>query len=80
LSYPFLHADRISTPTLFMCGSADFNVPLPASEQMYEALRSNGVPTRLVIYPDQNHGFTRPSFILDKRKRYLDWYGKYVKP
>jgi dipeptidyl aminopeptidase/acylaminoacyl peptidase len=79
LSYPFLHADRITTPTLFMCGSADFNVPLPASEQMYEALRSVGVPTRLVIYPDQNHGFVRPSFILDKRKRYLDWYTRYVK-
>ena len=28
LSYPFLHADRIKTPTLFQCGAADFNVPL----------------------------------------------------
>ena len=79
LSYPFLHADRISTPTLFMCGEQDFNVPLVGSEQMYEALRSIGVPTRLVIYPGEFHSFTRPSFILDKRKRYLDWYGRYLK-
>ncbi len=28
MSYPFLHADRIKTPTLFMCGEKDFNVPL----------------------------------------------------
>ena len=51
LSYPFLHADRIKTPTLFLCGESDFNVPLLNSEQMYQALRSLGIPTELVIYP-----------------------------
>lgn len=78
LSYPFLHADRISTPTLFMCGAADFNVPLVGSEQMYQALRSLDVPTKLVIYPEQYHSLTRPSFQLDKRRRYLAWYQKYL--
>ena len=79
LSYPFLEADRISTPTLFMCGAADFNVPLAASEQMYQALKSIGVPTRLIIYPEQFHSFTRASFTYDKRQRYLDWYDRYLK-
>ncbi len=79
LSYPFLKADRISTPTLFLCGAEDFNVPLVASEQMYQALRSLGVPTQLVIYPQQNHSLTRPSFQFDKRRRYLAWYEKYLK-
>jgi hypothetical protein len=46
LSYPFLHADKIKTPTLFLCGENDFNVPLLNTEQMYQALRSLGVPTR----------------------------------
>lgn len=41
-SYPFFHADRIKTPTLFLCGEKDFNVPLIGSEQMYQALRSLG--------------------------------------
>ena len=54
-SYPFLHADRIVTPTLFMCGELDFNVPLLNSEQMYQAVRSVGVETQLVIYPGQYH-------------------------
>ena len=51
LSYPFLHADRIKTPTLFLGGERDFNVPVQGSQQMYQALRSLGVPTELVIYP-----------------------------
>jgi dipeptidyl aminopeptidase/acylaminoacyl peptidase len=80
ISYPFLHADKIKTPTLFLCGEADFNVPLLNSEQMYQALRSQGVPTELVIYPGQNHGLKKPSYIIDRYKRYLDWYAKWMSP
>ena len=58
-SYPFLHADRINTPTLFQCGQIDFNVPCIGAEQMYQALRSLKVPTRLVVYPGQHHGTHR---------------------
>jgi len=79
LSYPFLHADRIVTPTLFMCGEKDFNVPLLNSEQMYEALRSLGRDTQLVIYPGQFHGLTKPSYIKDRLQRYLDWYDRHLK-
>jgi dipeptidyl aminopeptidase/acylaminoacyl peptidase len=79
LSYPFLHADRIKTPTLFLCGQNDFNVPLLNTEQMYQALRSLGVPTELVIYPGEFHEFKKPSYIIDRYKRYLDWHGKWIK-
>jgi dipeptidyl aminopeptidase/acylaminoacyl peptidase len=78
VSYPFFHADRIRTPTLFMGGEKDFNVPLLGSEQMYQALRSLGVDTELVIYPNQNHGITTPSYKKDRLERYLAWYGKYL--
>ncbi|HEY7498751.1 MAG TPA: S9 family peptidase [Vicinamibacterales bacterium] len=80
VSYPFFHADRIKTPTLFLCGEKDFNVPLAGSEQMYQALRSLGVQTELVIYPDQRHGITTPSYRTDRLQRYLDWYEKYLRP
>ncbi|MBA3963355.1 MAG: S9 family peptidase [Chthoniobacterales bacterium] len=79
ISYPFLHADKIKTPTLFLCGESDFNVPLPNSQQMYQALRTLGVPTELVIYPGQFHGIRKPSYLLDRYKRYLDWYAKYIR-
>jgi dipeptidyl aminopeptidase/acylaminoacyl peptidase len=79
LSYPFLHADQITTPTLFLGGEKDFNVPLIGGEQMYEALRSLGIPTQLVVYPGQFHGITRPSYQKDRIERYLAWYAKYLK-
>ncbi len=81
LSYPFLEADkRIHTPTLFMGGTSDMNVPILGGEQMYQALKSLGVPTELVVYPGQFHGFTRPSFIRDRYERWLAWWDKYLKP
>lgn len=82
VSYPFFHADRIRTPTLFMGGESDFNVPIVGGEQMYQALRTLGVPTQLVIYPKQFHGLTVPSYRVDRLQRYLAWYDRYtrVKP
>jgi dipeptidyl aminopeptidase/acylaminoacyl peptidase len=77
-SYPFLHADRIVTPTLFLCGDADFNVPLLNSEQMYQALKSNGRDAQLVIYPGEPHELHKPSNRRDRMERYLGWYGKYL--
>lgn len=79
LSSPFLKADRIRTPTLFLCGEKDFNVPLLNSEQMYQALRSLGVPTRLVIYPGQFHGIDKPSYQRHRYEQYLAWYGEYLR-
>ena len=60
LSYPFYNAEKIKTPTLFLGGEKDFNVPIAGGEQMYQALKSLGVPTELVIYPGQFHGLTVP--------------------
>ncbi len=78
VSFPFLHADRITTPTLFLCGQDDFNVPLLASEQMYQALRRLGVDTELVIYPGESHDLERPSFARDFLERSLRWYDRYL--
>jgi dipeptidyl aminopeptidase/acylaminoacyl peptidase len=79
ISYPFLHADRIKTPTLFLGGERDFNVPIQGGQQMYQALRSLGIDTQLVIYPNENHGIGRPSYVRDRYERYLAWYDKYLK-
>jgi dipeptidyl aminopeptidase/acylaminoacyl peptidase len=80
VSYPFFHADRIRTPTLFLGGDKDFNVPVAGGEQMYQALRALGVPTQLIVYPDEHHSLTRPSFLVDRYARYLEWMDRYLKP
>jgi dipeptidyl aminopeptidase/acylaminoacyl peptidase len=79
LSYPFLHADRIKTPTLYFSGEKDSNVPMIGNQEMYEALRSLGIPTGLIIYPNEFHGIQRPSYQRDRYERYLAWYAKYIK-
>lgn len=79
VGFPFLHANRIKTPTLFMVGEKDFNVPANGTEQMYQALRSLGIPTQLVVYPRQFHGISVPSYQKDRFERYLKWYDKYLK-
>jgi dipeptidyl aminopeptidase/acylaminoacyl peptidase len=78
ISYPFIAADHITTPTLFLCGTLDYAVPLLHSEQMYEALKSLGRDTELVIYPGQSHSFVRPSFRRDRLLRGLDWYNQHL--
>jgi dipeptidyl aminopeptidase/acylaminoacyl peptidase len=76
---PFYRVNNITTPTLFMGGEIDWNVPIIGSEQMYQALKSLGRTTELVVYPGEYHGFTVPSHIKDRLERYLAWYVHYVK-
>jgi dipeptidyl aminopeptidase/acylaminoacyl peptidase len=78
LSYPFFHADRIHTPTLFLGGEKDFNVPIVGGEQMYQSLRTLGVPSQLVVYPGQHHVFTRPSYVKDLADRMSAWLDRFI--
>ncbi len=78
VSYPFLNVEKIKTPTLYMVGEKDFNVPAAGGEQMYQALKSLGVPTQFIVYPGQHHSISVPSYQKDRLTRYLDWYGKYL--
>lgn len=75
----FYKVKDITTPTLFMGGNIDWNVPILGGEQMYQALKSLGRQTELVVYPGEYHEFKAPSHLEDRLKRYLAWYGHYVK-
>jgi dipeptidyl aminopeptidase/acylaminoacyl peptidase len=79
VSYPFFKVEQIKTPTLFMTGEKDFNVPAIGSEQMYQAFKSTGTPTRLIVYPGQFHGITRPSYRRHRMEQWVAWLDKYVK-
>ncbi len=76
---PFNDVGKVTTPTLIMGGKEDWNVPIQNSEQLYQALRRRGITTQLVVYPDESHGISRPSFQKDRYERYLAWYDKHVR-
>jgi dipeptidyl aminopeptidase/acylaminoacyl peptidase len=76
---PFNRVEKITTPTLWMGGEKDWNVPIQNSEQMYQAMRRLGRETLLVVYPEQDHGIERPSYEKDVYERWIDWYDKYLK-
>jgi dipeptidyl aminopeptidase/acylaminoacyl peptidase len=91
LGYPWEHASTwehvayiskikdVTTPTMFVGGNIDWNVPILGGEQMYQSLKALGRETLLVVYPDEYHGFKTPSHIKDLHERYLAWYAHYVK-
>jgi dipeptidyl aminopeptidase/acylaminoacyl peptidase len=76
---PLRNVAKVTTPTLFMGGNIDWNVPILGGEQMYQALKRLGRTTELVVYPDEYHEFSLPSHIKDRLERDLAWYAHFVK-
>jgi dipeptidyl aminopeptidase/acylaminoacyl peptidase len=77
---PLLKAGEVTTPTIFLGGREDWNVPLLNAELFYQALRKRGVPTELVAYPGMHHGGWDPEFERDYLERVVAWFDKYLKP
>lgn len=74
-------ASRIAnavTPTLIMHGLEDEPVDPRQSVELFSYLQLNGVPSRLVLYPGENHGINRPSHMLDYETRELEWFDHYL--
>jgi dipeptidyl aminopeptidase/acylaminoacyl peptidase len=79
LAFPFLHPERITAPTLFECAADDDNVPCVGAQQMYQTLKTRGVPTRLIVYPGQNHELDVPSYLLHRMRSNLEWFDRWLK-
>ncbi len=80
LAYPFLHPERITAPTMFQCAGDDDNVPCVGAEQMYQALKVRGVPTKLIVYPGQNHELDVPSYRVHRIRSNIGWFDRWLKP
>ncbi len=72
--------DKITTPTMWVGGEKDWNVPIHNSELMYLAVKSMGREALLVVYPNMHHGISLPYYRKDLHQRYLAWYDRYLKP
>ncbi|MGE0441973.1 MAG: prolyl oligopeptidase family serine peptidase [Gemmatimonadales bacterium] len=76
---PLIYADRVRTPTLFVHGALDQRVPYEEAEQMYVALKKNGVPARMVVYPDQYHGIRGPWNVVHRMLVERAWWDRWLK-
>ena len=79
---PFFHADKINTPILFIHGEEDNNsgtFPMQ-SERMYQAVRGLGGQARLVMLPNESHGYRARESILTMMAETHDWLEQHVKP
>lgn len=69
---------KVKTPMLIVVGDRDAECPAPQSFEMWHALRAQGVPTSLVVYPNEGHWFVDPAHQRDVLQRALEWFNKYL--
>ena len=72
----FIH--NVKTPTLAVVGDRDGECPAPQSFEFWHALKAQHVPTQLVVYPNEGHGFVDPEHQRDVIARALEWFQKYM--
>jgi dipeptidyl aminopeptidase/acylaminoacyl peptidase len=72
------HVKDVKTPTLIQHGEADLRVPVSQGYELYNALKRQGVPTKMVVYPRQPHAIQEPRLQLDAMVRNLEWFDRWV--
>jgi dipeptidyl aminopeptidase/acylaminoacyl peptidase len=72
------HVKAVSTPTLIQHGESDLRVPVSQGYELYNALKRQGVTTRMVVYPRQPHGIQEPKLLLDALNRNVDWFERFI--
>ncbi len=72
------YARQLTTPTLIIHGEQDVCVPVNQAYAFHYALRERNVPTELVVYPREGHGFTERAHGIDWEQRLVGWFKRYV--
>lgn len=70
---------KFKTPTLVVAGERDYRVPYTQSLEFFSALQRQGVPSKLVVFPDEGHWVLKPQNSQFWYKTFLDWLALYVK-
>jgi dipeptidyl aminopeptidase/acylaminoacyl peptidase len=70
---------KYKTPTLVICGEQDFRVPYTQSLELYTALQRQGVPSRLLVFPDEGHWVLKPDNSVLWHKQVLGWLNQYLR-
>ena len=76
---PMGHTTGSKTASLIVHGLADTRVPPSQSTELYRALKHNGAPAELVMYPREPHGLRENVHQLDFVNRFVAWFNRYVR-
>lgn len=76
---PIAQVAGVTTPTLIQHGDKDLRVPISQGYELYNALKRQKVPTRMVVYPRQAHSIQEPRLLLDAMERNLEWFEEWVR-
>jgi dipeptidyl aminopeptidase/acylaminoacyl peptidase len=68
----------VKTPTLILHGEIDPYVPIAQGYEYYRALKDQGVPVEMIVYPRESHGFLEKNHLIDLNRRIVDWFAKYL--
>jgi dipeptidyl aminopeptidase/acylaminoacyl peptidase len=79
-SSPINFIKNVKTPTLVVVGDRDGECPSPQSYEFWHALKTLGVPTQFVIYPNEGHMFANPEHSRDVMDRAIAWFNRYLMP
>jgi dipeptidyl aminopeptidase/acylaminoacyl peptidase len=75
---PIHRMDRVKAPVLVQHGRTDTNVPFVEAEQVVAALKARNVPTELVEFPDEGHGFRKTPNRIRSATTLVEWFIKYL--
>ena len=75
---PHRYAKDFKTPTLVTCGELDFRVPYTQSLEFYTALQRQGVPSKLIVFPDEGHWILKPQDSVVWYDEVLAWIKTYL--
>jgi dipeptidyl aminopeptidase/acylaminoacyl peptidase len=79
-SSPSNFIKSVKTPTLLLVGDRDGECPAPQSFEFWHALRAQGVPAQLVVYPGEGHHFVDPEHQRDLLRRTIGWFQTQMPP
>lgn len=72
------HVKNVTTPTLIQHGDKDLRVPISQGYEFYNALRRQGVPVKMAVYPREPHGLQELKHQLDAMQRNVEWFEKWL--
>ena len=76
---PVNHVAKWKTPTLVIHGEKDYRIPYAQSLATFTALQQQGVESKLLVFPDENHWVLKPKNSIQWHRTVFDWVGKYLK-